>query len=205
MRLCVISDSHLCRDKVRAAMQAEKDCDAFIHLGDLALDSDYMKELTDKPVYAVKGNCDLSRRMPLELTPELAGAKLLLCHGHERFVKENLYLLFMRAKAVGAQAALFGHTHVPLCTREEGVLLLNPGALKDGHYALLTIESDQLSAELKQLEGTRGTFERPPFCKRRLSSSPGKHLREQDIASRKRHSRMQRLMFAVRPAAISRT
>ena len=121
---------------------------------------DYMKELTDKPVYAVKGNCDLSRRMPLELTPELDGAKLLLCHGHERFVKENLYLLFMRAKAVGAQAALFGHTHVPLCTREEGVLLLNPGALKDGRYALLTIESDQLSAELKQLEGT---FERPPF------------------------------------------
>ena len=163
MRLCVISDSHLCRDKVRAAMQAEKDCDAFIHLGDLALDSDYMKELTDKPVYAVKGNCDLSRRMPLELTPELGGAKLLLCHGHERFVKENLYLLFMRAKAVGAQAALFGHTHVPLCTREEGVLLLNPGALKDGRYALLTIESDQLSAELKQLEGTRGTFDRPPF------------------------------------------
>ena len=50
MRLCVIADSHLCRDKVRAAVQAEKDCDAFIHLGDLALDSDYMKELTDKPV-----------------------------------------------------------------------------------------------------------------------------------------------------------
>ena len=163
MRLCVISDSHLCRDKVRAAVQAEKDCDAFIHLGDLALDSDYMKELTDKPVYAVKGNCDLSRRMPLELTPELDGAKLLLCHGHERFVKENLYLLFMRAKAVGAQAALFGHTHVPLCTREEGVLLLNPGALKDGRYALLTIEDGRLEPELKQLEGTRGTFERPPF------------------------------------------
>lgn len=151
MKLCILSDSHLCRDKVLAVVQAAADCDAFIHLGDLALDSDYLKELTDKPVYAVKGNCDLSRRMPLELILELGGMKLLLCHGHERFVKEGLYLLFMRAKAVQAQAALFGHTHIPLCTREEGILLLNPGALKDGRYALLTLENGQAEATLLTL------------------------------------------------------
>jgi len=35
-----------------------------------------------------------------------------------------------RAEEVGANVVLFGHSHVPLCTEERGVLFLNPGSLQ---------------------------------------------------------------------------
>lgn len=151
MKLCVISDSHLCRERLQQAVRAEEDCDAFIHLGDLAVDAEYLKRLTDRPVYAVRGNCDLGSALSAEQTLDLEGIRLLLCHGHERRVKTELYPLLLRAREIGAQIALFGHTHIPLRVQEEGVLLLNPGALKDGRYALLTLEAGSVTAELKRL------------------------------------------------------
>lgn len=153
MKLCVISDSHLCVEKLPQVVGAAGACDAFVHLGDFVADAERLRELTDRPVYIVRGNCDLGSRQPSERTLEVEGVRLLMCHGHERRVKTGLYPLLMRVREEGVQAALFGHTHVPLCEREGDVLLLNPGALKDGRYALLTIEGARLEAELNRLPG----------------------------------------------------
>lgn len=153
MRLCVVSDSHRRREALRLLAAEEETCDAFVHLGDLTADAEYLRELTGRPVYSVRGNCDLGSRLPDELTLEEEGARLLLCHGHERRVKEGLYPLLLRAREAGVQAALFGHTHAPLCEWEQGILLLNPGALRDGRYARLVIERGTLSPSLTRLAG----------------------------------------------------
>jgi hypothetical protein len=55
-------------------------------------------------------------------------------HQEERASRRNdfgpgLDRLAGRAQAAGASIAVFGHWHLPLVTRHEGVLLVNPGAI----------------------------------------------------------------------------
>ena len=52
------------------------------------------------------------------------------------------------ARERGCQAALFGHTHRPLC-EQRSVLLLNPGSAADGRLAVLECgDEGRLSARL---------------------------------------------------------
>ena len=60
------------------------------------------------------------------------------------------------AEELGARAALFGHTHAPFAGYAGGVLLVNPGALKDGRYAVLRIAEDAIEPRLEKLESGNG-------------------------------------------------
>ena len=42
---------------------------------------------------------------------------------------------------VGAVLAIFGHTHTQLLEYKEGIYLLNPGAMRENEYALVTVDS----------------------------------------------------------------
>ena len=58
---------------------------------------------------------------------------LYLTHGHRHSVKSTLGSLLRDARASGAAAVLYGHTHQPDCHREEdGLWVLNPGSC--GYY-----------------------------------------------------------------------
>lgn len=146
MKLCVISDSHGQTEEIRRVAEREAGCDAFIHLGDVGPDAEYLRSVTDKPVYAVRGNCDLFYRdAPDELVETFSGVTVLMCHGHRYSVKAGVMRLFLRSQEAGARVALFGHTHGMYKCDEDGVLLLNPGALCDGRYALLTLEGGKVA------------------------------------------------------------
>jgi predicted phosphodiesterase len=68
-------------------MEAEGPIDALIHLGDGYHDlADLGVPLP--PVYQVAGNCDLFRS-DTRMTVTLAGARLLLTHGHYQNVKQG--------------------------------------------------------------------------------------------------------------------
>ena len=59
----------------------------------------------------------------------LAGARLMLTHGHRYFVKESTYRLLREARRAKVDAVLYGHTHFPDCHQEEdGLWVLNPGS-----------------------------------------------------------------------------
>lgn len=72
----------------------------------------------------MRGNNDLASMLPDRLLIELGGHKIWMEHGH---MCPSLMTLAYRAKDNGADIALFGHTHEPLCEYAYGVLLLNPG------------------------------------------------------------------------------
>jgi predicted phosphodiesterase len=57
----------------------------------------------------------------------------------------------MEARSRGVQVALFGHTHQPLLHREEGLILLNPGSVRDGNYAVLDITKTGIFPHLERL------------------------------------------------------
>jgi len=136
-RLGVVSDSHGGRGALELVCPPLKGVDAIAHLGDGMGDARRIGERTGLPIYAVSGNCDLTKEYPDERTEVFSGVKALITHGNLLKVKQSLLRLTLRAEEVGAGLALFGHTHEPLAEWSRGVLLVNPGALMNGRYAVI--------------------------------------------------------------------
>ena len=67
---------------------------------------------------------------------------LLLTHGH-RYHVPRTDLLSYKAEETGADVVIFGHTHCPHRSEENGILFLNPGAIRNGQYLILTIDDDE--------------------------------------------------------------
>ena len=102
------------------------ECDYIVHLGDYYRDlHPFYQEYCDK-IYAVKGNCDGGGD---DLVFEVEGKKILLTHGDRYGVKSTLLKLVLRAKEVGADLVLFGHTHIAESCEIDGITFINPGTL----------------------------------------------------------------------------
>ena len=155
MKLAVLSDTHGNEFSVMKALQALGPVDGVIHLGDFAADAETSCEKLGLPLYAVLGNCDFIRPpkggFKNELLLELEGAKLLLVHGHRHGVDAySTYSARQRAIELGADALLYGHTHVSEVSMKDGILVLNPGSPsrprggREPSAALLTIENGRL-------------------------------------------------------------
>lgn len=132
MKILVLSDSHsalsfmrLCVDKIRP--------DAIVHLGDYYDDGEVLKEEYPQiPFWQVPGNCDRYRVpdfVPEILAQPIFGVELYMTHGHKHRVKMGIGALLQDARRWNCAAALYGHTHIPDCHREEdGLWVLNPGS-----------------------------------------------------------------------------
>lgn len=131
MKILVLSDSHAGLSFMRRCIEATQP-DAIIHLGDYYSDGQTIaEEYPHIPLHQVPGNCDLHRGYipePEIRIMDLGGVRLYLTHGHRHGVKHGIYALVRDARAVNAQAVLFGHTHMALCRQEDGLWILNPGA-----------------------------------------------------------------------------
>lgn len=132
MKILVLSDSHAVLGLMRRFLQVVKP-DAVIHLGDHYDDGEVLRQ--ENPhiqFHQVPGNCD-RYRAPVSarsvLCYDVCGVRLYMTHGHEHHVKQTLLRLLSDARSMGAAAALYGHTHVADCHREEdGLWVLNPGS-----------------------------------------------------------------------------
>ncbi len=145
MKLLVFSDSHGRYKKLECAAAMHPDADMFIFLGDGLRDAERVFELFgDIPSTIVKGNCDslFSDSHLSECTLDLTDARVMCTHGHLYGVKSGLGTLAAAAKQKNAGIALYGHTHIPLETRMDGVLLFNPGSVAEGSYGIVYIEKN---------------------------------------------------------------
>ena len=152
MKILVLSDSHSGLSFMRRAIQAVRP-DAVIHLGDYFDDGEEMAgEYPQIPFHQVAGNCD-RYRAPVYAREMLAyrvcGVMLYMTHGHLHNVKMTDYNLLADARAVGAAAVLYGHTHSADCRQEsDGLWVLNPGACgsSGGSVGIIEIENNKISA-----------------------------------------------------------
>lgn len=152
MKILVLSDSHSGLRFMYDCMAAVKP-DAVIHLGDYYDDGEALKEdYPGVPFYQVPGNCDRYRcppNVPEILCQRVLGVELYMTHGHRHNVKSYLGALLRDARACRAQAALYGHTHVADCRREEdGLWILNPGSCGygGGSAGLMEVENGNIKA-----------------------------------------------------------
>lgn len=152
MKTLVISDTHGNSTLAFKAHMLSEPVDAVLHLGDGSKDADLMREVLDIPVINVAGNCDICSNIPRELLWECEGKLILLSHGDAYGVKSGLSRLEQRAREVGADAVLFGHSHLALNEMRSGLLVLNPGTLtfaaQHRTFAVMDISSDNITASL---------------------------------------------------------
>jgi len=151
MKLLVISDSHGNYPHALKAHLLAGPVDHIIHLGDGADDAGLMEQVLEVPVHRVAGNCDYDPEIPTDLTLDFGGCRVFLTHGNRLLVKNGLKQLIGKGIEVGATVVLYGHTHRPAVESAEGMLLVNPGALKEGvpgSYAILTLEGSEARAEI---------------------------------------------------------
>lgn len=146
MKILVLSDSHSAMRFMRTCVDAVKP-QAIVHLGDYYDDAQTLAELYPHiPMHHVPGNCD-TYRCPSWVQPTLCydvcGVRLYMTHGHKQGVKSSTALLVTEARAMGAQAALYGHTHVAEVYREDsGMWVMNPGSAGYGGGSAGLIETE---------------------------------------------------------------
>lgn len=164
MKILVLSDSHSSLHFMRRCVRILKP-DAVVHLGDHYDDGQAIAE--ENPhlvVHQVAGNCDRYRCPPFAretLSYMVCGVELFMTHGHNHRVKSGIGALLSDARKCGAQAALYGHTHVADCHQEpDGLWVLNPGSCGygGGTAGIIEIENKKIitcriigQAELEEL------------------------------------------------------
>ena len=127
-RVLVLSDSHgNVGNMIRAVKREEPDM--ILHLGDCVVDADALRrEFPHITMVNVPGNCDFSRG-DTERLIDIDGYKVLMCHGHTDGVKMSYMHLELHAKEIGADLALFGHTHKLFYDKHNGLAMMNPGSI----------------------------------------------------------------------------
>lgn len=120
----LISDTHgLVRPEVHQALAG---VELILHAGDVGGD-EILDELSlIAPVQGVFGNTDEpgNPRLPAAIDIDVGGLKVHVSHGHELGAPKPEKLLARYA----ADIIVYGHTHVPLVTKADGRLVVNPGA-----------------------------------------------------------------------------
>lgn len=142
MLIAAASDAHGARAYREALVAALPKIDAFCYLGDCEADGLALRLLLGNTAFhIVRGNCDHGSDLPETVMERLDGVRALITHGHRFHVKRTTALLAAKAAEQGCALALFGHTHQPYHGAREGVVLVNPGALCMGRYALIDTET----------------------------------------------------------------
>lgn len=146
MKILVLSDSHSAMHFMRSCVERIKP-QAVVHLGDYYDDAQTLKELYPNiPLHQVPGNCDRYRCPPWAQTTlcyDVCGVRLFMTHGHKYAVKTNTARMLAEARTMGAQAALYGHTHVAENYQDDsGMWVMNPGSSGYGGGSAGLIEAE---------------------------------------------------------------
>lgn len=150
MRVGVISDTH---GSLPASVHDAFDgVDRILHAGDIGSSAVITELETIAPVIAVHGNTDpaeLAFTLPPRISVAVSGIRFLIGHILRDLVRSGV--------PADVDVVVFGHTHVPMAERRDGVLLLNPGSAarsRGGHghtVAVLEDTADGVEAHFIEL------------------------------------------------------
>lgn len=157
MRIGILSDTHGNLYYAQLAIKEMEPIDMLLHAGDLMRDVESLELPDGVKVEAVIGNCDFTEG-PKEKLLELEGKKIFLTHGHDYNVKRSYQNITYRAKELGADVVVFGHTHFPEITEVDFITLFNPGSISKPRinraptYGVIEIKNDQVFPYIFELK-----------------------------------------------------
>jgi len=130
--IAIISDTHMPRGSRRlpdACVEQLANADLILHAGDVITLAVLREiEAIGPPVLAVHGNvddADVRAALPARRVVGAAGAKIAMTH--DAGPREGR-LARMRRRFPGADAVVFGHSHLPLHEEQDGFQIFNPGS-----------------------------------------------------------------------------
>ena len=151
-KILILSDTHSGLSFMRHCIDRLKP-QHIIHLGDHFADGEAMaQEYPHICFHQVPGNCDRYRTAPWQadiLSYPIEGINFYMSHGHLHGVKSGLHRFLLDARKSKADIALYGHTHIADCHREEdGLYVLNPGSggSWSGSVGLIEITDGKISS-----------------------------------------------------------
>jgi putative phosphoesterase len=158
LRIAVISDTHMSQGSRRlpeACLERLRTADLILHAGDL-MRLPVLRELESYgPVVAVYGNVDdreVRALLPRVASVDSDGVTIGLVH--DAGPAEGR-LARLRRRFPGADAVVFGHSHIPLHERApDGFQIFNPGSPTDRRRApnhtmgIATVARGELTFEL---------------------------------------------------------
>ena len=147
----VIADTH--GFLLPAAIKALKGVDLIVHAGDIGNTEvlDNLKSIA--PVFAVKGNMDMTkglRELPETEVIEVGDVLLYAIH--------NIHRLDIVPSKAGFSAVIFGHLHCPSVSEQSGVLFLNPGSAAQPRrnypatLALLHVSGNSIKTQIVDID-----------------------------------------------------
>lgn len=149
MKVLIVSDTHRKHDNYMKAVKSCQPLDMVVHCGDVEGGEYVIAEAAGCPVEIIQGNNDYFSDLPREKEFKLGKYKVLLVHGHQYCVSLGHEALVEEARARGADMVMYGHTHRPVVTRENGVTVINPGSLtyprqegRQPSYVLMETDAD---------------------------------------------------------------
>ncbi len=153
MRILVISDSHGDSFSIRQAVLEQPNAKILFYLGDGEYDLKLLEGMGSNIfIHKVKGNCDFGSDLPASVIDEVEGIRIYATHGYVERVKYGRETLRQYAADNNATIALYGHTHVPDTTYDDGIWLVNPGSIRMGEYAVIDITEQGIMPILMKLK-----------------------------------------------------
>lgn len=164
MKLGFMSDTHGGYENVVQVLKLLNGPDQICHLGDVLYHgprndipetyhpkklAEFLKRQTD--IVYVRGNCDADVDETV-LEQDLSNKSRVitfdnynfyLVHGYEETEEERIH----KAKKLGCQVVVSGHTHVKILKKQDGIIILNPGSTtipKDGTKSFAFYENGQI-------------------------------------------------------------
>jgi putative phosphoesterase len=136
LKIGVISDTHI-HDLRPGAKLADMllcnwfaDVDMILHAGDVVTPA-FLDLFGGLPVYAVRGNMDTpTAGVPNRRIITVEGFRIGLIHGWGPPATLEQRLL-QEFHGLSLDCLVYGHSHVPVCRRTQGLLLFNPGSAAD--------------------------------------------------------------------------
>jgi len=148
MKIIITSDVHGYLERFEKLAQLHSDAKFFLDAGD----SEGTESLI-LPFVSVEGNNDRYNFFPKTRVIDCGEIKIYMSHSHEFFMSQRDEGLVKKAKRLGCQIVVFGHSHVPSMQVLHGVTLLNPGSLYYNRdrspigYIKLTVEGTTFDVE----------------------------------------------------------
>lgn len=146
MKAIIVSDTHGHNANYGKLLKMHKP-DLVIHCGDIEGSENVFTQVTECPIYMVRGNNDYFSDLSREVDLSFGGNKIWVTHGHNFYVSVGTEIIKEEARARGARIVCFGHTHRPLVEYGSDIIAVNPGSLsyprQEGRvpsYAIMEID-----------------------------------------------------------------
>ena len=129
MKVLIVSDTHGRNGGYLDLLEQSEKMDMVIHCGDVEGSEYLISESAGCKTVIVQGNNDYFSDLPREAVVKLGKYKALVTHGHPYYVNMGYDHLVREARKRKMDMVIYGHTHRPVITEENGIKVLNPGSL----------------------------------------------------------------------------